>query len=74
MKPQYDFDTTPFFRTAAVDLLIVHGHEALTHADKAIEKMAALGDEEGLFLWRGIQSALWAETELSTLPVSRTRH
>lgn len=74
MKPQYDFDTTPFFRTAAVDLLILHGHEALTHAGKAIEKMAALGDEEGLYLWRGIQSALCAETELSALPLSRTRH
>jgi len=60
MIPSYDFDTRPFFDTAARDLLRLFGGQAFAHAERAIEKMIHLDHEEGLYMWREIRTAMWA--------------
>ena len=74
MKPEYDFDTSPYFKAAALDLLSVHGEDALFLADRAIDKMKSLEHEEGLLMWQGIQTALLEEFDSAGHPSSPTRH
>lgn len=74
MEMVYDFDTTPYFTTAANDLLRNHGQDAFIFARQALEKMKTLGHEEGLHMWQGIQSALLAQANLSNVPINVTRH
>jgi len=59
MDFKYDFDTTPYFNTAASTLIRDHGDEALMLADHAIQKMRRTGDKEGTFMWEGVRSAIF---------------
>ncbi|MFQ5534483.1 MAG: hypothetical protein ACE5EM_06645 [Sphingomonadales bacterium] len=75
MESVYEFDTTPFFTTAANDLIRLLGDDAIYYADKAIEKMKSMGYEEGFHLWKSIRVVLHEKVNmLETIPMSATRH
>lgn len=74
MTPHYDFDPTPFLKTAARDLADLHGRDALELAAAAITRMKSLGHAEGLYLWHGIAAALIEELDARMKTPSRAIH
>ncbi len=58
MQHPLPFDTNVYFAIVADTLLRNHGSKALDYADIALQKMRALGDEEGFDLWLGVHEHL----------------
>jgi hypothetical protein len=62
-----DPSTQPLFETAAENLLAYFGAQALSVAGAAIEKMQALGHQEGVVMWRRIRREMLNRTPGGTL-------
>lgn len=58
MQPQLSFDPNVYFGIVAENLLKNFGPKALEYADKALNKMKALGDDEGFDMWLSIHEHL----------------
>ncbi len=58
MKHMIDFDADIYFGIVADNLIRNFGTKALSYADYALQKMKAIGDEEGLDLWLGVHEQL----------------
>ena len=72
--PFAEFDTDIYFGIVAENLLRDHGQKALIYAESALEKMELLGDEEGLYMWRGVQSQLIRKFSSDHIPSDVTVH
>ena len=74
-KPaNYGFDAQIYFRIVAENLLKQFGARAVGYADEALAKMEAMGDHEGLALWRGIQHEIVKHWRTAALPTGTMVH
>lgn len=55
------FDPSVYFEVVADTLIRNHGPKALEMADYALQKMKAIGDDEGFDLWLGVHEQLTAK-------------
>jgi len=58
MQEPLSFDPDYYFDLVANNLLQNLGENALMYADQALNKMRALGDEEGFTMWLSIHEHL----------------
>jgi len=72
--PYAEFDTDTYFTIVADNLLRDHGQNALALAESALEKMQVIGDNEGLFMWQGVQSQLIKKVQSYHIPTGVTLH
>jgi len=72
--PYAEFDTDTYFTIVADNLLRDHGQNALALAESALEKMQDMGDDEGLFMWQGVQSQLIKKFQSYHIPSGVTLH
>ena len=74
-KPaHYGFDTQIYFSIVAENLLKQFGARAVGYAAEALTKMEAMGDAEGLALWRGIQDEIKKRWRTAALPAGTMVH
>ena len=74
MKHMMDFDANIYFGIVADNLIRKFGAKALPYADYALQKMKAIGDEEGLDMWLGVHECLTAKAAQTHQAASASLH
>ena len=74
MKPNLGFDPEVYFTIVADNLISKFGECALQFADVALAKMQAMGDDEGLAMWEGVQDQLVRRIQSIHVPEGTTIH
>lgn len=74
MKLDLDFDPDVYFTIVADSLLTKFGECALQFADVALAKMQAMGDDDGLAMWEGVQCQLVKRIHSMHVPDGTTIH
>lgn len=74
MPETMPFDPDYYYGLVADNLLKNFGIKALGYADAALNKMKALGDDEGFDIWLEIHSQLTHKTVHEVRPAAATLH
>jgi hypothetical protein len=74
LMPTPEFDPDVYFAIVADSLITKFGECALQFADVALAKMQALGDDEGLIMWEGVQCQLVRRIRSIHVPKGVTIH
>ncbi len=72
--PSLEFDPDVYFAIVADNLITKFGDCALQFADVALAKMQAMGDDEGLAMWEGVQGQLVQRIRSIHVPDGVTIH
>ncbi|WP_262693796.1 hypothetical protein [Kordiimonas aquimaris] len=74
MQQPLPFDPNYYFSLVADNLLKNFGDKAIGYADHALNKMKAIGDDEGFNIWVEIHAQLTNKSAIGTLPAGATMH